>query len=133
MSWQNILRNRKIEADMEEKWANQGELLREGISTFPQQTNGNHAAEPQTVEHVISERHWESTFDFSEFVNNYGLKQGTVWQIVRFISKFSLKLYIQFWKYFHSMILGRLGRGYYKKNRVLEFLSKVLATLPQRL
>ena len=70
-------------------------------------------------------RHLKSTFDFSEFVNNYGLKRGTVWKILRFISQFSLKLYIQFWKYFHSMILGRLGRGYCKKNRVLEFLAKI--------
>ena len=40
----------------------------------------------------MSERPWKSTFDFSEIVNNYELKQGTVWQIVRFISQFPLKL-----------------------------------------
>ena len=28
-------------------------------------------------------------------------------------------------KIFHSMILGRLGKGYCKKNRVLEFLPKI--------
>ena len=61
--------------------------------------------------------HWKSTFDFSEIVNNYGFKRGTVWKIVRFISQFSLKLYIQFWKYFHNMILGKLGRGYCKKQQ----------------
>ena len=52
--------------------------------------------EAETDAHVISEWHWKSTFDFSEIVNNYRLKRGTVWQILRFISQFSLKLYIQF-------------------------------------
>ena len=60
---------------------------------FPYQTNGNHATELSTVGHVISEPHWKSTFDFTEIVNNYGLKRGTVRQIVRYISQ-SLKLYI---------------------------------------
>ena len=32
LSWQNILSNRQIAADIEEKWANQGEVLRRGIS-----------------------------------------------------------------------------------------------------
>ena len=46
----------------------------------------------------------------------WNCKQGTVWQTVRFISQFFLvKLYIQFWKYFRSMILGSVGRGYCKK------------------
>ena len=66
------------------------------VFTFPYQTNGNHATELQTVGREISERHWKSTFDFSEIVNNYGLKRGTVWQIVKSIPQFSLKLYIQF-------------------------------------
>ena len=39
--------------------------------------------------------------------------------------KFSLKLYIQFSKYFRSMILGKLGQGYCQKNRVLQFLAKI--------
>ena len=30
--WHNILSNRQIAADIEEKWANQGEVLRRGIS-----------------------------------------------------------------------------------------------------
>ena len=61
------------------------------------------------------ERHWKRIFDVSEIVNNYGLKRRTVWQILRFISQFSLKLYIQYWKFFHSMILGRVAKGYCKK------------------
>ena len=32
LSWQNILSNRQIAADIEEKRANQGEVLRGGIS-----------------------------------------------------------------------------------------------------
>ena len=28
---------------------------------------------------------------------------------------------------FHSMILGRLGNGYCKKDRVLEFLAKIFS------
>ena len=32
LSWQNILSNRQIAVDIEEKWANQGEVLRRGIS-----------------------------------------------------------------------------------------------------
>ena len=94
------------------------------VFTFPYQTNGNQATEPWTFGHIISERYWKSTFDFIEIVNNCGLKRRTVWQIVRFISQFSLKLYIQFWKNFPTMILGMLGRGYCKKSKVLEFLAK---------
>ena len=60
------------------------------IFTFPYQTNGNHALEPLTDGDVISERHWKSTFDFTETVNNYGLKRGTVRQIVRFIFQIQL-------------------------------------------
>ena len=95
------------------------------VFTFPYQGNGNNATEPSTVGHVISERDWKSTFDFTEIVNNCEVKQGTVCQIVRFISQFSLKLHIQFWKYFHSVVLGSVGRGYCGKNRVLEFLAKI--------
>ena len=63
---------------------------------FLYQTNLNYATELSTVGHVISKRHWKITFDFTEIVSNYGLTQGTVCQIVRFISYFSLKLYTQF-------------------------------------
>ena len=66
------------------------------IFTFPYQTNGNHAMEPKTVGHVISERYWKSTFNFSEIVNNYRLKRETLWKLVKFIFKSSLKQYIQF-------------------------------------
>ena len=70
LSWQDILNSRQIAANIEEKFANQGEVLRGGTSLYlSYQTNGNHATEPQTVGHVISKRHWKSTFDFSEIVS----------------------------------------------------------------
>ena len=127
LSWQNVLRNKQIVGDIEEKLANQGEALctHGRIFTFPYQANGNHATEPSTVSHITSKQHWKSTFDFTEIVNNYGLKWGAVCQIVRFIFQFSQKQYIQFWKYFHSMVSGSVGRGYCGKNRVLEFLAKI--------
>ena len=76
---------------MKEKLSNHVQV----VFTFPHQTDGSHATERSTVGHVISERQWESTFDFTEVVNNYDLKRRTVCKIVRFISQFSLKLYIQ--------------------------------------
>ena len=42
------------------------------VFTFSYQTNGNPATEPSTGGHVIPERHWKSTFDFAEIVNNTG-------------------------------------------------------------
>ena len=63
------------------------------LFTFPHQTNGSH--EPChgaiTVGHVISERHWKSAFDFIEIVSNYGLKRGTVWQILGFIYTYNFE------------------------------------------
>ena len=60
-------------------------------NNFPYKTNEGNATELSTVGHVISERHWKGSFDFTEIVNNYGLKLGTLCQFVRFVS---LKLYI---------------------------------------
>ena len=74
--WQNIFNGRQIAADTKEKLANQGEVLRRGsgIFTFPYQANGNHPMEPSKVGHLISEWLWKSTSNFTETVNNYGLK-----------------------------------------------------------
>ena len=66
------------------------------VFNFPYQTSGNHASEPSRVIHLTSERHWKSTFNFTEIVKKCGLKRGTVCQIIRFIFQFSLKRYIQF-------------------------------------
>ena len=48
------------------------------LFTFPYQTNENHAQELSTVGHVISERHWKSTFNFKKTVNSYRLKRETI-------------------------------------------------------
>ena len=101
-------------------WRNQPNLF-----IFPDQTNGNHATELSAVGHVISDWHWNSTFDFTEAVNNYRLKRGAVCQIISFISHYSLKLHMQYWNFFHSMVLGRVGGDYSKKNRVLKCLAKM--------
>ena len=113
LSWQNTLSNRQISADIEEEWANQGKVLRRGISPIYLSSSNKwkpcHGAinsRPRNLKTAL-----EKYFRFSEIVKNYGLKRGTVWQSLRFISQFSLKPYIQFGKYFHSMILGRLVTG----------------------
>ena len=41
------------------------------LFTFPYQTYGNHAMEPSTVSHIISQQHWGSTFNFTEIVSKY--------------------------------------------------------------
>ena len=118
MSWQNILSKRQIAADIEEKWANQREVLCGGISRIYlslankwKPYHGTIKSWPHNLRTAL-----EKYFRFQwTCKNNYGLKQGTLWQIVIFITQFSLKLYIQFWKYFHSMIIRRLGRGYCEK------------------
>ena len=49
------------------------------------------------------------------FLNIHGLKQRTLCQTVRFIFHFSWKLYSQFGKHFHNMVLYSLDRNYFKK------------------
>ena len=48
LSWQDILNDRQIAPDIEEKLANQGKVFVEEsvVFIFPYQTNGNHATEP---------------------------------------------------------------------------------------
>ena len=127
LSWQNILSNRQIAADIEEKWANQGEVLRRGIS--PIYLSSSNKWKP--CHRVINSRSrnprtaLEKCFRFQWNCKQLWIEAGTVWQILRFTSQFSLELYMQFWKYFHSMILGRLVKDHYKKDRVLEFLAKI--------
>ena len=117
LSWQNIFSNRQIAADIEEKWDNQGEVLCQGISPiYPSSSikwKPCHGAINSWSHNLRTAL--EKYFRFQWNCKQLWLKQGTVWQILIFISQFSLKLHIQFWKYFHSMILGRLGKGYCKK------------------
>ena len=44
--------------------------------------------------HVILEWSRRGTFDFNETLNNHGFKPGTVYQTVKFISHFPLKMHI---------------------------------------
>ena len=41
--------------------------------------------------------------------------RGIIYQIIRFISHFSLRLHMQFWKKFHGMVLCSADSYYYKK------------------
>ena len=125
MSLHNIWNSRQIAADIKQKLElNKRSFMEESaVFILPYQTNGNHVTELSTVRHAISERHWKSTFNFNEIINNYGLKQKNVFQIVIFISHFSLELFIQVWKYFQRMVLGSTGRDYCCKSWVLEFLA----------
>ena len=79
--WQDILSSRQIAVDIEEPLTNQHKVSVEEsvVFTFPYQTNGSHATEPSIVGFVMSERHWKITFDFTETVNNYGLKRTTAY------------------------------------------------------
>ena len=124
LPWQNILSNRQVAANIEEKWANQGEVLRWGInpiyfssSNKSKPCHGAINSRPRNLRTALQK--------YFRFQWNCKQLRIEARQILRFISQFSLKLYIQFWKYFHSMILGRLGKGYCKKNRVLEFLVNI--------
>ena len=74
----------------------------------------NHATELPTASDIICRWNWKGTFDSTEMVNNHWLKSETVHHIVRFISHFALKLHIQFWKYFHSIVLYSISSSYFK-------------------
>ena len=104
-------------------------VFEEVVSTTPSQANGNHATELSTIDHVNSELRWKSTFDFPQTVNNYGLKRRIFCHSLRFLSHFSLKLHIQFWKNFHSVFLCSAGSDYFKKSRLLDFFGQVASAL----
>ena len=88
--------------------------------------HGTSNSRPHNVRETL-----ESTFYFTKTVNNLRVKQGRVFQTVRFISYFFLTLYIQFWQYFYSMVLQGVGRDYCQKIGFLEFLNQIfLAWLP---
>ena len=128
MSWQNILNSRQIETDIQIQENSFVERNQSYLHFLIKQGETMPRSYPRSATYG-QERQWKGFFDFPEIVNNYGLKRGTVCQIVRFIFQFSLKLYIQIWKYFHSTILGSVGRGCCKKNRVLEFLVKIFVKI----
>ena len=64
--------------------------MKESIAfNFPFQTYASHVTELSTFGHAISERYWKATFYVTEIINNFGLKQGTVCQIVKYLPLFS--------------------------------------------
>ena len=119
--WRNRFKREKFVAlaeylEQQTEYCRYKKIIRKSTRS-PYQTNGNHSRELSTVGHTVSEQHWKSTFNFTEIINNCWLKRRTVSQIVKVISHFSLKLYIQYWKYFYSMVLGSERRDYSKKIR----------------
>lgn len=96
-------------------------VLRSVASATPYQKNWNLPTELWAVGHVTWERHWKSTLDFNETVNNHRLKRRTVCQLMIFIFIFSLKLNLQFWKYIHSLVFCIVGSDYHT---LTDFLSK---------
>ena len=71
-------------------WMNQFYLF-----SFPDKTNRNHTKELTKVDRINSDEHYKSAFKLTEIINNYGLKGQKVCQILRFISHFFLKIYIE--------------------------------------
>ena len=63
-------------------------MIKSVVFVFSDQKYENPAMELATVVYTISERHLKSTFDFTETVNNFRLKQERVCQTVRFIPTF---------------------------------------------
>ena len=127
LSWQNILSNRQIAADIEEKWANQGEVLRRGISPIYLSSSNKwkpcHGAinsRPRNLRTAL-----EKYFRFQWNCKQLRIEERNSMANSNIYFQFSLKLYIQFWKYFHNMILGRLGKGYCKRSWMLEFLANI--------
>ena len=127
LSWQNILSNRKIAADIEEKWANQGEVLHWGISpTYLSSSNKWKPchrvinSQPRNLRTAL-----EKYFRFQWNCKQLQIEvRNSMANSEIYFPIFSETIHI-IWKYFHSMILGRLGKGYCQKNRVLEFLAKL--------
>ena len=58
------------------------------------------------------------------------MKQETVCQVVGVIPHFSLKLHIQFWKYFHSMVLCRVTSNNYKNKKSSDHKRLLFSSKP---
>ena len=121
LSWQNILSNRQIAADIEEKWANQGRALRRGISPIYLSSSNKckpcHGAmnsRPRNLRTAL-----EKFFRFQWNCKHLQIEASDSIANSEIYFPIFSETKLQFWKYFHSMIIGRLGKGYCKKNRVL--------------
>ena len=127
LSWQNILSNRQIAADIEEKWANQGEVLRRGISPIYLSSSNKwkpcHGAinsRPRNLRTAL-----EKYFRFQWNCKQLRIEaRNSMANSEIYFPIFSETIHT-IWKYFHNMILGMLDKGYCKKNKVLELLAKI--------
>ena len=116
--WQNILNNRQIPADIEEELANQGEAFRGGISRFYlsllNKWNPCHGAinsSPSNLRTAL-EKHFQFHWNCKQLLFK---ARNSMSSCEIYFPIFSEALYIKFWKYFHSMVLGSVGRGHCKK------------------
>ena len=127
LSWQNNLSNRQIAADIEEKWANQGEVLPRGISPIYLSSSniwkpcqGAINSRPRNLRTALEKYFW---FQWNSKELRIEARNSMANSEIYF-PIFSETIHT-IWKYFHNMILGMLDKGYCKKNRVLELLAKI--------
>ena len=122
LSWQNILNNRNIAADIEEKLTKQGEVLRGRISRIYLSLSNKwkpcHKAinsRPRNLRTAL-----EKYFRFQ--LNCRQLRVGSRNRMANceiYFPIFSETIHAIL-KYFHSMILGSVGRGYCKKKKIIK-------------
>ena len=96
---------------LKEKVANQGEFLWVGTSRFYNPFSSKWKPCHRAINnwHIKSEWCWKSTLDFTQIVNNNALKWQILCHSLKFVSHFSQKLHITFWKNFHSVLLCTVG------------------------
>ena len=126
--WQNILSNWQIAADIEEKWASQGEVLRRGISLIYlfssnkwKLCHGAINSRPHNLRTAL-----EKYFRFQLNCKQLRIEaRNSMPNSEIYFPIFSETIHTILKIFFRSMIWGRLGKGYCKKDRVLEFLAKI--------
>ena len=125
-SRQNILSNWQIAADIEEKWANQGELLRRGISLIYlfssnkwKPCHGAINSRPRNLR-AAPEKWFQWNCKQLRIEARNSMTNSEIYFPI-----FSETIHTILKIFFRSMIWGRLGKGYCKKDRVLEFLAKI--------
>ena len=129
--WQNLWNNGQFAADIDEKLANQEEVLRGGISrTYRFLSNkwkschGAINGKPRKLRTALEKSfHWNCKQLRVEARNSMSNCE---------ICFPLLKLYIKFWKYFYSMAIGSIGRDYCKKKGVWILSQNFSVRLPQR-
>ena len=127
LSWQNILSNRQIAADIEEKWANQGEVLRRGISPIYLSSSNKwkpcHGAinsRPRNLRTAL-----EKYFRFQWNCKQLRIKARKSMENSEIYFPIFSETIHTISKIFSQHDPRRLGKGYCKTSRVLEFLAKI--------